>query len=194
MEVIWMQSANMQAKEISNEPSLDELLIGIAAGKQECLAQLYSRTRAAVYGLALSYLKNSDDAEDVTQDTFVQVWNCAASFKPQGRAMAWLMTVTRNMTLGRIRSQSRLDHMEPEEWEKLPDEHPQPQSEERILLSEMLRCLGPTESRIVTLHAVSGLKHREVAELLEIPLATELSRYHRSLKKLRTMMEGDGLL
>ncbi|EJW92180.1 sigma-70 family RNA polymerase sigma factor, partial [gut metagenome] len=147
----------------------------------------------AVYGLALSYLKNSDDAEDVTQDTFVQVWNCAAGFKPQGHAMAWLMTVTRNMALGRIRSQSRLDHMEPEEWEKLPDESAQPQAEEKILLREMLQCLSPTESRIVTLHAVSGLKHREIAALLEIPLATELSRYHRSLKKLKTMMEGEDL-
>ena len=44
---------------------------------------------------------------------------------------------------------------------------------------------------MILLHAVSGLKHREIAELLEIPLATALSKYHRGLKKLRTKLEGD---
>ena len=44
------------------------------------------------------------------------------------------------------------------------------------------------------LHAVTGLKHREIAALLELPLATVLSKYHRALKKLKTRMKGDGFL
>ena len=45
--------------------------------------------------------------------------------------------------------------------------------------------------RIVLLHAVTGLKHREIAQLLELPLATVLSKYHRALKKLKAQLEGD---
>ena len=63
---------------------LQQLLIHIAGGEREALAELYRRTRAAVYGLALSYLKNAQDAQDLTQDVYVQVWDCAAQYRPTG--------------------------------------------------------------------------------------------------------------
>ena len=50
---------------------LQQLLIHIAGGEREALAELYQRTRSAVYGLALSYLKNAQDAQDLTQDVYV---------------------------------------------------------------------------------------------------------------------------
>ena len=56
---------------------------------------------------------------------------------------------------------------------------------------DALAILGDQERKIVMLHAISGLKHREIAELLELPLATVLSKYHRALKKLRVFMKGD---
>lgn len=52
---------------------LQQLLIRVAEGECEALAELYRRTRSAVYGLALSYLKNAHDAQDITQDVYVQV-------------------------------------------------------------------------------------------------------------------------
>ena len=62
---------------------LQQLLIHIAGGEREALAELYQRTRSAVYGLALSYLKNAQDAQDLTQDVYVQVWDCAAQYRPK---------------------------------------------------------------------------------------------------------------
>ena len=69
---------------------LQQLLIHIAGGEREALAELYQRTRSAVYGLALSYLKNAHDAQDLTQDVYVQVWDRAgmASHSSSLRA-AW---------------------------------------------------------------------------------------------------------
>ena len=52
---------------------LQRLLLRVAGGEREALAELYQRTRSAVYGLALSYLKNAHDAQDLTQDVYVQV-------------------------------------------------------------------------------------------------------------------------
>ena len=52
-------------------------------------------------------------------------------------------------------------------------------------------ALGDAERRIVLLHAVTGMKHREIAALLELPLPTVLSKYHRALKKMRSCLEGD---
>ena len=60
---------------------LQQLLIHIAGGEREALAELYQRTRSAVYGLALSYLKNAQDAQDLTQDVYVQVWDRAEQYQ-----------------------------------------------------------------------------------------------------------------
>ena len=80
---------------------LQRLLIRVAGGDRDALAELYQRTRAAVYGLALSYLKNAHDAQDLTQDVYVQVWDCAAQYRPTGSPMGWLLTVCRNLCLMR---------------------------------------------------------------------------------------------
>ncbi len=78
---------------------LQQMLIHIAGGEHEALAELYRRTRTAVYGLALSYLKNAHDAQDLTQDVYVQVWDCAGQYRPTGSPMGWLLTVCRNLCL-----------------------------------------------------------------------------------------------
>ena len=62
--------------------------VGVAAGDSHSLEELYHRTRTVVYGLVLSYLKHPQDAEDVTQDAFVRIWDTAASYRPQGKPMA----------------------------------------------------------------------------------------------------------
>ena len=64
----------------------------------------------------------------------------------------------------------------------------------REVLQQALASLGDVERQVVLLHAVTGLKHREIAALLEMPLATVLSKYHRALKKLRVQLEGDDAL
>ena len=67
---------------------LQQQLLRIAGGEREALAELYQHTRLAVYGLALSYLKNVQDAQDLTQDVYVQVWNCAEQYRFTDRLAA----------------------------------------------------------------------------------------------------------
>ena len=99
---------------------LQRLLIRVAGGDRDALAELYQRTRAAVYGLALSYLKNAHDAQDLTQDVYVQVWDCAAQYRPTGSPMGWLLTVCRNLCLMRLRREERHAALSEEEWDAIP--------------------------------------------------------------------------
>ena len=170
---------------------LEALIGGIAAGSREDLAELYRRTRAAVYGLALSYLKNGAEAEDVAQDTFVKVWAAAPSYRPQGKPMAWLLTIARNLALGRLRSAARIQDLSQAEWSAFSIESDTPTADDRTVLAAALGRLSDEERHIVVLHAVCGLKHREIAQFLDLALPTVLSKYHRSLKKLKTILEGD---
>lgn len=172
---------------------LEKLLSGVASGDREALAQLYRRTRTAVYGLALSYVKNACDAQDITQDTFVRVWDSASQYSPKGSPMGWILTVAKNLALMKLRQGSRQDHLDEEEWDAIPAQSPDVTPEDRQVLQEAMAALSHEERQVVMLHAVTGLKHREIAQLLELPLATVLSKYHRALKKLRIQLEGDDL-
>ena len=161
---------------------LEPLMARLAGGDQEALAELYHRTRTSVYGLALSYLKNQHDGEDVTQDAFVRAWENAHQYRPQGTPLAWLLTIARNLALMKLRERGRTQDMALEDWERLAAENP------------MVTVLADDERQIVRLHAVTGWKHREIAGLLELPLSTVLSKYRRALLKLKTKLEGGDAL
>ena len=180
------------AKPIAPSPDrarLETLLAGVAAGDREALGSLYAAAKGAVYAMALGILKDPQDAQDVTQDVFVRVWDSAVSYRPQGSPMAWLLTITRNMALMRLRQGARTGPIDEAAWEKLPASGLAP--EERTALRAALESLTDAERQIVLLHAASGLKHREIGQLLDLPLATVLSKYHRAIKKLRAQLEGD---
>lgn len=165
----------------------------IAAGDREALAALYEQTHAAVYGFALSILKNAQDAEDVLQDTYIQVWKAAENYVPAGKPLAWIFTITRNLARMCLRKQNRVVPVAEEDWPSLFAEAPAVVPEEQVLLAALFETLSEEESQIVVLHAVSGMKHREIAELLNLGLPTVLSKYNRALKKLRrAQKEADG--
>ena len=165
--------------------ALDNCIARIAGGDQAALAQLYEQTRAAVYGFALSILKVPHDAEDVLHDAYPQVWHAAGSYQSQGKPMAWLLTIVRNLSMDLLRRRSRAELVSWDEYQDQLAERPAVTPEERILLSSLLSALSDEERQVVTLHALSGLKHREIASLLGLPLPTVLSKYSRALKKLK---------
>ena len=169
---------------------LDRLLNAVAQGDKDALGQLYHLTRGAVYAMALSMLRDPHEAQDVTQDAFVTIWQKAASYRSQGSPMAWMLTITRNLTKMRLRQSARLGELTDEEWNAIPAQAPGVTAEDRIV-QDALKTLSAQERQIVLLHASSGLKHREIAVLLELPLSTVLSKYRRALEKLKTQLEGD---
>ena len=105
--------------------------------------------------------------------------------------MAWVLTIARNLARMKLRQEGRQVGMEETYWDAIPDGGPAVSPEDRQILQDALATLGDQERQVVLLHAITGMKHREIAALLEIPLATVLSKYHRARKKLRTYLEGD---
>ena len=189
-----METMIQTIRQEQDPAKLEELILRVAAGEQQALEELYRRTRGAVYAVALSLLRNAHDAQDVAQDAFVRVWEGAAQYRPQGSPMAWLLTVARNLARMKLRQGARQAELSDEEWEAIPADSPGVTPEDRELLQTALAGLEDQERQVVLLHAVTGLKHREIAALLEMPLATVLSKYHRALKKLKSKLKGDGPL
>ena len=167
----------------------DSLLIGVADGNKQAFTKLYCMAGESVYAYALSILKNPTDAEDVLQDTFLKIRAAAHLYKPMGKPLAWVLTITRNICLMKLRQKKNLSVFplenvdEPAELNQIAD------LEDRLVLQTALRTLAEDECQIIILHAVTGWKHREIAQQLGMPLSTVLSKYRRGLKKLQAELE-----
>ena len=177
-------------KEREENRKLDNLIAAAAAGNHADFETLYRMTSASVYGFALSILKNSHEAEEVSQEVYLTVYSKAGRYESQGKPMAWILTITRNHCLMRLRNAKKDESTSPEEMEALLTSSGFGDAKEKgILLTSAMEKLEGEERQIVILHAVSGLLHREIAEILELPLPTVLSKYRRSLAKLRKILK-----
>lgn len=172
----------------SDAAKLESLIGRMAKGDLSALATLYDATQTAVYAFALSLLRHREDAEDVRQDCYLALYGSAATYRPLGKPMAWIMTVARNLCLQRLRVRQRqAEYKEGDIAENLPDLVMA--MEDRVVLRVCLGQLSEEEQQIIVLYAIGGLRHREIAEALDLPLSTVLSKYRRALKKLHRTLE-----
>lgn len=167
----------------------ESLFPRIAAGDKNAFFTLYVACSPAVYTYALSILRNRSDAEDAMQDTFLKIRSAAHLYEPLGKPMAWVFTITKNICLMMYRQRSRMIVL-PEEGavrhlglDKIES------AEDRLTLEKAFTVLHEDACQIIMLHAVGGMKHREIAKLLNMPLSTVLSKYNRGIKKLRSELE-----
>lgn len=171
---------------------LDRCIARLATGDSGALEELYHMVNAPVYAFSLSLLKNSHDAEDVLQDCIVSVYNGAGSYRSAGKPMAWVLTIAKNLCYQKLRERQRFSDLPQEDWEPWLTAHERLSTEDRLVIRSCMEELADQERHIVALHAVSGLRHREIAQLLELPLSTVLSKYSRAIQKLRQTMERSG--
>ncbi len=167
---------------------LDKCLEQIAKGDKHALASLYNSTSSGVYAFALSILKNTQDAEDVLQECYINVYNAAHLYKSSKKPMAWILTIAKNLCFGKMRKGKRMADNTIEDWQGELNANDALQVEDRMVLAALMKHLSDDERNILILHSVNGFKHREIAELLDMRLATVLSKYNRSLKKLREII------
>ena len=169
----------------------DRLLLLMKAGDQEAFRSLYELTAKSIYSYALSILKHPQDAEEVMQDTYLSAWNQVGQYKDEGKPMAWLLTIARNLCYMRLRRQK--DHPQVS-YEELEEETPGElcarieMAPEKQILLEALSELSEEERKIVLLHDAGQMKHREIADYMSYPLSTVLSKYHRAMKKLQKVL------
>lgn len=178
------------ADDVSRSRRLESYLSSIAEDDMTSLRLLYEETGAGVYSFTLSMLKNREDAEDAVQDVFLSIHKSAHLYTPMGRPMEWIMTVTRNVCMTKLRERKKLQQLIEEEPVEYFDSA---QSDDRIALNAALKSLNDTERRIVLLHSVAGLKHREIATVLGLSLSNVKSKYHRALKKLKKYLTEGGV-
>ena len=154
---------------------------------------LMTRYRSRAYGIALSLTGNHDDAMDAMQKAFIRIHRSLGRFRLEEPFFPWLYRIVRNTALNQKRDEKRHQGDCPLEWVTKPDGQPDPLAltladdlHERIWqgLQEL-----PEEMRLVfNLFHFEGLKYREIAESLDLPIGTVMSRLHAARTRLRAVV------
>ncbi|MGC6177208.1 RNA polymerase sigma factor [Lacrimispora sp. 38-1] len=169
----------------------EALLKKVAEGDQEAFQQLYQNTDRTMYSFILSIIKHPQDAEEILQEVFLKIWTSAKSYKSQGKPLAWMFTIARNLCYMKFREQKHdsditLEDLSGTETGEVCSEIEM--AADKMVLLAALSILKEEEREVVLLHTSAGMKHREIAASLKIPLATALSRYNRAMKKLENYL------
>lgn len=168
----------------------EEWISRIAEGDMKALEKLYYTSYQAVYAFLLSLLKNKQDAEDILQETFINIKNGAHLYKKAGKPLAWIFTIAKNLAYMKIRKETAHEVTSFDTLEDCIGFSSVENYEDRLALQGAFSVLSDEERHIILLHANTGMRHREIASLLNLPLSTVLSKYRRGLKKLKNYMEG----
>jgi len=176
-------------------PDLAALLRASARGDEVAFAQLYDATAARVHGLALRVVRDPAQAEEVTQEAFLDVWRTAARFDPErGSALSWLLTVTHRKAVDRVRSaeaSSRRDtsyHQQNQPIDHDSTAEAATASMEARRVRGALASLTPVQREAVELAYFGGYTHTEVASMLQLPVGTAKTRIRDGIIRLRDAM------
>ena len=173
--------------DIITRAACERALRRIAQGDMDGLETIYDKLGKRIYLLAYSILGDTHAAEDVLQDTLVRISEGAHALREGGNAIAYILTVTRNLSIDALRKRRReIPHEEVlgAGNNGSADIPPTPFS-----ALEALSVLDEEERQIVTLKIEGGLKHREIAPMLDISQAACEKRYRRALEKLKSYYE-----
>lgn len=190
-----LPAGSLEAPAARAERSADQLsilVLRVAAGEEVALAELYEETVLKLYSLARLIVRNSEDAEEVVCDTFVQVWRSARQYDgARGSALAWMLTICRSRAVDRRRGNwaerprgTAEGVLCEDRCEVAPDDLLQAFEQDSAVLHAM-GALPPIRRRLVGLAFLQGLTHEEIARETGLPVGTVKSHIRRALASLR---------
>jgi RNA polymerase sigma-70 factor, ECF subfamily len=171
---------------------LEGLLGLVAGGDEPAFAELYRRVAPAVFGLVTRVVRDPAQAEEVTQEVFVELWRTAPRFDPaRGAARSWIMTCAHRRAVDRVRSAERAarrDDLVGRRDQGRPYDEVVEQVETGLAREHVRRgldALTNLQREAVVLAYYGGYTHREIAELLGVPSGTVKTRLRDGLIRLR---------
>lgn len=179
-----------------------DLLRLVVQQDQEALMLLYERYGALVYGLCLRVLRQPALAEEVTQDVFLKLWRQPGRWDPSlGQFSSWLLTISRNAAIDRLRREGRQTLITWDGGEEAPESvasvhlfvAEQANWLDGQLLRKLLLRLPAEQRQLIELAFFEGYTHSELADLLTLPLGTVKTRLRMGMQKLRQLWEESNL-
>lgn len=169
-----------------------ELLQRIQAGDEDALVALHAQFANLVFSVAQRILNDQMAAEEVTQDTFMRLWEKSHTYDPQkGHFVVWLLTITRRLAIDVLRQRSRQNLRQdmlfidenPQLWENVLSSG---SNELRRTLMLVMKELPSEQRDVIGLAYFYGMSHSDISEYLNLPLGTVKTRIRQGMQKLRS--------
>ena len=174
-------------------------------GDERAYREIVQRYQARVFSLAFRMLRQREDAEDVTQETFVRMFRAVDRYDPTRPFSSWLFTIAARLCIDAVRRRKKftmsLTRVDPGSGEEqtidIEDPGPGPleetsQREEERRSRSLIESLPPHYRIVVMLRHQQDLSYEEIAEALQLPLGTVKARIHRARALLRVRLEAEG--
>jgi RNA polymerase sigma-70 factor (ECF subfamily) len=163
-----------------------------AIGDRRAFEELYNRHNRRVYSLCLRMTANAAEAEDLTQDVFIQLFRRIESYRGEAAFSTWLHRLTVNQVLMRLRKKDIKFEVTTVDGELPVEENTStsttPAFVEGIALERAIGQLPTGYRTVFVLHDVEGYEHEEIANLLNITVGTSKSQLHKARMKLRSLL------
>ncbi len=181
-------------KEVHEQPTDLELARRAAAGDAAAFEEIYRRHFRRVYALCLRMLGNPAEAEDLTQEVFLNLYNKIGTFRGESAFSTWLHRLTVNQVLMHLRRKSTRSEQTTEEGET-PVQIVQGTEDpsrmpiiDRIALEKAIAQLPPGYRTVFVLHDIEGYDHDEIARMMGTSSGTSKSQLHKARLKLRNLI------
>ena len=169
---------------------INNLITKIGEGDEQAMTELYSGIGKAVYSFILTYIKDRYQAEDILQDTFMQVLKYKKVFNESDNGMAYIFTIARNLSLNYLKKAKRTHVATTEEIDVFSGAT-EGVSETNVILKEFLATLTEEERRVVILKEVYGFNFEEIRVTMKLSIATVKRRMADVKKKVKVFQERD---
>jgi RNA polymerase sigma-70 factor, ECF subfamily len=167
---------------------------GASEGDMQAFEELYRRHIRRVYSLCLRMTQNVHEAEDLAQETFIQLFRKAGSFRGDSAFTTWLHRLTVNQVLMHFRKRKARDEKTTEDGE-IPEQTVSGTEDsakmpvvDRIALGKAIAQLPPGYRAVFILHDVEGHEHEEISRMLGCSVGTSKSQLHKGRMKLRGLL------
>ncbi|MEO6726856.1 MAG: RNA polymerase sigma factor [Blastocatellia bacterium] len=186
--------SSVTANGINNAKSDFNLAQASARGDIKAFETLYERHHRRVYSLCLRMLANATEAEDLTQEVFIQLFKKIGSFRGESAFTTWLHRLTVNHVLMHFRKRGVKYEKTTEEGEIgelqdiLQSVTERPRHIDRLALDKAIRELPRGYRTVFVMHDVEGFEHEEIARTLGVSVGTSKSQLHKARMKLRDLL------
>jgi len=188
----FRRAPHHRIQEMTISLAVPDILVARArAGDLEALEALYRAFETPVYNLARRMLRHPEEAEDVLQETFLEVVKSIRSYRGEGPLWGWIRKIAASKALMRIRRE-QLRVAELLDEETAPGSPVHKSLPARIDLERALERLSETSRSVVWLHDVEGYTHEEIAELMGKTVSFSKSQLARAHARLRGMLDTEG--
>ncbi len=167
---------------------MNKLVSGIATGDRRALKELYTTAKTPLFLYVKSVVKSHEISEDITQQVFVEIMECAHKFKRDTNAKAWVFTIARNLCMDYFKKNNR--EVSTDDTESI-FEFKTETIKDNMFVYEALSRLDSIECQIVTLYVFGGFKQKEIAAILQLPYVSVRSKYGYAMQKLKRIYKGE---